>query len=1467
MAQRRTTRTRTSVVLRKALLPMSLALASVPMASMAQFAVLSALGMMALPATVHAQSEPACDPADVGGNDGDGDEVCSPQTNQKSQGNPKAPGQMCMAPGASTGDPIDNATGNLYNQEVDWEGSGPFALTMVRSYNSFFAITAAQSGNGLGAYVSPMGVDWTFSYAAAILPDSAQPLSSVKTLRPDGRVLTYTLANGVWSSDADINARLTAQTSSTGAIMGWTLTTDDDATETYDASGRLQSITNRAGLTQTLSYSTGSTPAAVAPVPGLLVAVTDGFGRQLQFTYNAQRRIQTATDPDGGINAYAYDGNGNLVAVTHPDGRVRKYLYQSGINTAFLTGIVDESGTLYASYNYDPSYANITQTSMAGGVNAQTMNFGGSTTTATDALGATRTYNFQSILNRFRNTSIQTPCVACANPVNTQGITYNPNGYVASFTDTPGDSSTPQNTAFQWDTSRNLMLSRSDAVGSPVARTVGTTWDAHYRLPTTVTLPGLTTTYAYDSHGNVLSKTQADTVNHLTRTWQASYTYAANVPGAIEKMVVQGPRTDLVQLTTTDFYAPDATCPGAAALGCRGHVRDVVNALGQTTTVDSYNAVGKPLQITDPDGLVIQLRYDAMNRLIAAQVGSETTQYAYDAIGNLTQVTRPDGSTVGYSYDAAHRLTGMALADGSRMVYTLDKTGDITQEQIVDASGTVTYTHRRSYDALGRLAKDIGAYNQTSTVAADAHDNPTAQQGPRTDISNVTQYQYDPLNRLIQLTQADGGVDKVTYDPLDHITQVTDPNHQATQYVPDAWGDALTTVSADTGATTRVFDGAGNVVRATDAKGQVITSSYDALNRLIERRSAVQGTPTYRFVYDQCDHGVGHLCAVRERDQVSMTFAYDGQERLARRTDHIRGLHLRTAFTYQPGGQLASLTYPDGQTVQYQYDTLGRISQVTAQAAHDGPVTVLASHFTYHPFAGPASFTYGNGAAYVQDLDLDYRPSVEQSGPWAKGASYDQAGNLSSLLDVDNTEQTFRYDAMNHLTQGADSAVGGFGTRAYTYDLNGNRTSVTRNGTTAASLYNPPNWLVTDGNGGGNRQRDADGNTVFTPTQGTFLYDGYQRLIGIKSTSSDRDEDNDEGDGWGRHGVRYRYNAFGERTAKVVGGQTTRFVYGPGGELLAEADQGGHAQDYVWLYGKPLARLDGRLDLDRGDGDDRGDHRNRGDEGDHRDRDHDQAVATVYYFHTDALGTPQAMTDAHDQVVWQAHYSPFGGAQIAVQAITNNLRFLGQYHDQETGLSYNLHRTYDPSVGRYVEADPMGLAAGTNVYAYVGSNPLTSVDPLGLYDVIVAVWRAEYLNGSVGHVATFSSDGSVLTSQFPDPHGYTGANTTLDWQATISRENRQPDDVYKVHLPDQDEAMVEGQALAQRTRSTWDWFPTNKQQTNCTTAAIDVLGSIGIQAYPNFDYPPFTPHDVNSALNDLSNQTGSNVTRLSNVPW
>ncbi|MEY8876773.1 MAG: RHS repeat-associated core domain-containing protein, partial [Leptothrix sp. (in: b-proteobacteria)] len=135
------------------------------------------------------------------------------------------------------------------------------------------------------------------------------------------------------------------------------------------------------------------------------------------------------------------------------------------------------------------------------------------------------------------------------------------------------------------------------------------------------------------------------------------------------------------------------------------------------------------------------------------------------------------------------------------------------------------------------------------------------------------------------------------------------------------------------------------------------------------------------------------------------------------------------------------------------------------------------------------------------------------------------------------------------------------------------------------------------------------------------------------------------------------------------------------------------------------------------------------------------AAPIVYYIHTDHLNTPRVVTDTAGNLRWRWIADPFGTAvpetnPAGLGAFVQNLRFPGQVADGETGLFYNMARYYDPMIGRYVESDPIGLQGGINTYAYVGGNPLSYMDPLGLYTEIV-YWHGVGVGESqFGHIST-----------------------------------------------------------------------------------------------------------------------------------
>ena len=142
------------------------------------------------------------------------------------------------------------------------------------------------------------------------------------------------------------------------------------------------------------------------------------------------------------------------------------------------------------------------------------------------------------------------------------------------------------------------------------------------------------------------------------------------------------------------------------------------------------------------------------------------------------------------------------------------------------------------------------------------------------------------------------------------------------------------------------------------------------------------------------------------------------------------------------------------------------------------------------------------------------------------------------------------------------------------------------------------------------------------------------------------------------------------------------------GYLITETDeQGNLIKDYIWQEGMhPVAQIDNNA-----------------------------GTESVVYLYTDHLITNRLATNQSQAVVWRWEGEAFGNTPAQdLGGVSVNLRFPGQYFDEETGLHYNHHRYYSPEIGRYITSDPIGLGGGLNTYAYVYNNPIKYTDSLGL---------------------------------------------------------------------------------------------------------------------------------------------------------
>lgn len=1191
--------------------------------------------------------------------------------------------------------PINIGQGNKYQADVDYFGAGAFPLRFVRNYNSQDSFSVAN------------GFQWLHSHSR-VLKISAD-LSQVNAFRPDGKAYLFSQSGTSWIAPANVNDSLAAIYDGSNNITGWKYTTSKNVVETYSLYGKLVSITDRAQFTQSLTFSDGTTtapnggylldangnPTTTKMPPGLAIRLTDAAGRSLSFGYDVKWRIVKMTDPAGQVFLYHYDANNNLSSVTYPDGNTKQYLYGETAYTSgaslphALTGIIDENGARFATYWYDAQGRAIQEEHAPGLaqnidhflLTYSTDSYGNPVTDVTDPLNTLRTYYFQTIQDAVKPTGQSQPSGSGCGAASLV-TTYDANGNIATHTDFNGAT-----TNYVYDLTRNLETSRTEAVGLPEERTIATEWHPSFRLPTKITEPGRITEYTYDANsGNMLTKKITDAASGKLRQWTYTYTTAADntLPNLLRS--VDGPRTDVNDVTIYSYYP-------------NGDLQTVTNALGHVAQITAYDPHGRATTMVDPNGLTTTLSYTPRGWLATRAVGAETTVYEYDGVGQITRVTFPSGSYVTYDYDDAHRLTDMRDSLGNRIHYTLDAAGNRTKEEVFDATDTLVTTKSSQFDALGRLWKDIGALNQTTTYEYDANGNLTRIDGPLTSQDDILIHTYDALNRLATTTDALNGVTSYGYDGLDQLISVTDPLNLVTQYTVTGLGEQTQLSSPDTGTTLYTYDYAGNLASKLDANGILTTYTYDALNRLTQIHFP-DPNQDITYTYDGAtSNGLGRLTGMSDPSGTT-TYSYTNNGQLYQEVKTFTGLSgsFTTTYSYNANGNLTGITYPSGRQVTYTLDSADRLTQVSG--SHDGPATTYATIGGYLPYGPYQTVTLGNGLATTITYDNQYQFDGQTvgSGPQLLSHEYshDANGNVTAIADLLDSarDKTYGYDALDRLT----STTGPWpsaGSLSYTYDPVGNR--LTEGGSLGSSTYTYSDNLLTGVTGAKNLifSYDATGNTV-SENNLIFVYDQNNRLIEVTEGSATLGT--------------YVYDGQGRRVKKVANGQTTYFLYDQESRLIAEANGSGDiVNEYLYLPDRPLVKID-----------------------------IDGASEEVYYYHTDHLGTPLFLTNSTGQKVWSAELLPFGegydinedvdGDQVHV---VNNLRFPGQYYDAERGLHYNLIRDYHPMIGRYTQSDPIGLAAGINTFAYVdsvgkpsvepnlyqytGNNPVNRTDPLGLF--------------------------------------------------------------------------------------------------------------------------------------------------------
>lgn len=727
-------------------------------------------------------------------------------------------------------------------------------------------------------------------------------------------------------------------------------------------------------------------------------------------------------------------------------------------------------------------------------------------------------------------------------------------------------------------------------------------------------------------------------------------------------------------------------------------------------TIYEHNAKAQLLRKVSPEGRETRYTYNEQNlRESEVDAAANTTRFKYNEFGHLVAVTDPLGHRHRIERDDEGRALALTDPLGNRWSRRYDAHGRLTETR--EPNGAVTRyayntqgllasitdatdrTRRLLWDEQMRLVGDIGFDGVRRRYQYDADDRIT---GAVTQDKLSTRYEYDAAGQLTAVHAPDGRSTRLGYNAAGLLTRYTDGAGNTTEY---RYADGLSQVTSRIDALGQVmryeYDLERNLVALENAKGERYQLGYDRDENLVEE-CGFDGR-VQRYEYGRAGHllrhiaggsadrlteferdRMGRLLSKRLSDVSTASFAYDPCGRLVRAVAGASTVELQydaagrivrelqdgraVASEYDLLGRRTSLTTPSGQRLSFRHDDSGRL------AAIDLDGEVLSEH-RYDEYGREVARTQGSLATTFEHDPMGrlvrQHAARKDTAVLGRRYGYDEAGRVASIDDLRSGASHYVYDPVDRLVQ-----VQGLTPERFVHDPAGNLLGDSPQGGLVKGdrlLMQGDRHYAYDDAGNLVEQRSGKGGHAVT----RYGYDGDNRLT-IAETAQGR--------------VEFGYDALGRRTFKHSVHGDTRFVY-DGVHLLGESS-GGANRTYVFEPNsfRPVAVVD----------------------------EAEGALRKVSHYHLDHLGTPRELTDADGRIVWSARYRAYGALALAeVNEVANPLRFPGQYHDAETGLHYNLNRYYDPTVGRFIHQDPIGLLGGANVYQYA-PNPSNWVDPMGL---------------------------------------------------------------------------------------------------------------------------------------------------------
>ncbi|HEU4457319.1 MAG TPA: RHS repeat-associated core domain-containing protein, partial [Longimicrobium sp.] len=679
-----------------------------------------------------------------------------------------------------------------------------------------------------------------------------------------------------------------------------------------------------------------------------------------------------------------------------------------------------------------------------------------------------------------------------------------------------------------------------------------------------------------------------------------------------------------------------------------------------------------------------------------ASGGTRTVQRAYDGPGG--RLSREFGDTPETKYfhaDASRRfvLDSVHVAGGGMTRFTYDARGRVLSQRDSAGHGTVA-----AYDPGGWMNTVSTTADGGRTTTFSAWDDLGRATRVTSPDNHALSVEYDLLGRIVRETYPDQGAMRYHYGRVE-LDSVTDQRGQRWRWTRNqlGWVEAeMRPGDLPGNHRTAVYDRRGRVLSTTDRRGRTVGFGYDAEDRLATR-TADGLTSTWSYSPDQPGVAMApSWTAVMVPNEGTDSLHYDEHGRLTRavslRQTSAGARVYEVRSTYNPLGGRDSLRYQAAggawRRARYYHDlSTGRLSFLSDPALrttylyHNGEGAVRQMDF---PTGQIQTFGYtsshqlsrigwsGSTLGSAAGLELSYTDGGQvasrgnASGTRYRDYDYDPNGRLRLETSTQRTLRDSRCGDDPDLgwvcPDRADYTV--TGSRAYTYDPAGNPTDRGAVVVAGNRLTAYDGWTM---------EYDNEGNLTRKWKSGTDLRYTWNDLGQMAQVTLN-----------GVTTATYGYDGLGRRVRKSLpNGTAERYVY-DGDDLLLQLDASGAvAAEYTYWPGV--------------------------------DRVHSVIRGGVqYYYAIDPQGSVLAMTDAWGAVVNQYRYGSFGAAEVASETVVNPLRFAGREWDAQAGLYYVRARWYDPALQRFTSEDPLGLASGSNLYAYVANDPVNATDPSGL---------------------------------------------------------------------------------------------------------------------------------------------------------